>query len=1047
MMVPVMTCSSCGTPTPSGARFCPACGTSLVPAQTVEERKLVTVVFCDLIGSTAMSEALDPETVRAVQLRYFAAMRHQIELFGGTVEKFIGDAVMAVFGVPTMHEDDAHRATAAALGMLRALEALNVELVPTLGVRLRARIGANTGLAVTGTEVSGGQALVSGDTVNVAARLEQHAAEGEVLIGAMTRKALGAAGRTEVVGPLSLKGKAAPVTAYRLLSVDVDAPGLSRRFDMPFVGRAAELDALHRGLGTVATARSPRLVTVCGEPGIGKTRLLRAWRDQLGTACGFGAGRCRAYGEQGSLAPLAEAAEQLLDGAGRGQRLDEDTLSVLRAGLLLDGTPGSSLEGTCLALIRLVERFAESAPVVLVVDDCQWAEDPLLDAVDRLVNLAARIPLLVVCAGRLERLDRWRDWAPPSTHHVQLSGLTDGDCEQIAATRVEVGAHLADDLPAVIEAAGGNPFHLEQLLEAVDDGSHIGVLPPNLQSLIGARIDALAHPERAALELAAVLGRDFQPAQVLALARTGPEGAPGGPLSGGGDSDPVAAALVRLAQRRLIEPGVARPGGGELRLRFSSVLIHEVTYQAMAKRTRADRHERAADLLADSRVTGVAVAGHLERAYRYLVELGRSNQVTETLRRRAAVLLGTAGARALARSDLAWAGSLLRRAVELSRPGDPGRDTAMRQLGENRIAAGKVEEGRVLLRAVLDDTSDPVESAQAKLALVAADSDGPARAAAVARETLPVFEAARDPLGQARARIRLAQEQQFDGHHAPADELLASALAAAERCGAEPERALALGAIGVSLWRGPVPVPVAITRCHDLLAAHGGPRPVVQVTLSCPLAVLLALDERWADARVRLAQARQLADALGYVEGAMVIPVFAATVEALAGRPSVALRLLDEAADAATHARAGSLHHGVTRDTARLLVDLGRPADASARLASVDAPARLLRSDAADLDGILGRILAAQGALDEAVALAERAVAAAAATDSPLVQAVAALDQADVLQRLGLPRRAAVAARSAGRRFADKGDRPGQRRAWYLLAELGKRADTERLEG
>nr|BFE70246.1 hypothetical protein GCM10020092_035470 [Actinoplanes digitatis] len=522
----------------------------------------MTVVFCDLVGSTALSGRLDPETLRWVTLRYFAAMRERIETFGGTVEKFIGDAVMAVFGTPVMHEDDAHRAAAAAAGMVEALAILNAELEQTHGVRLEVRIGVHTGPAVTSTEVSTRQTLVSGETVNIAARLEQHAGAGEILIGPLTREAIGPVADTVEVGPLRLKGKQEAVVAHRLLAIGSDSPELRRRFDLPFVGREPELSALGDTLAAGGT------VTVLGEPGIGKTRLVRAWLDRADPPPRHGWGRCRPYGEQGSLAPLADAVRALLAGSPVGE-------PVLEAYLLLDGTPGPSVEATTAALVRVLATAG-----VPVLDDCQWASDPLLDLLDHLAGQG--VP--VVRLARFDVLDRRPSWCDgPGT--LLLTGLDAGECEIMAATLVEVGAHAVAAPAAVLESTGGNPFYLEQLVAAAAEraGSDPGAdLPTGLQSLIGARIDALPDTERTTLDLAAVLGREFTAGHLTELAGTGP----------------VGAELTRLCDRRLVEP----PGRASADVfRFSNGLIHEATYQVMAKRVRAERHERAADVLAERR--------------------------------------------------------------------------------------------------------------------------------------------------------------------------------------------------------------------------------------------------------------------------------------------------------------------------------------------------------------------------------------------------------------------------------------------------------------
>jgi hypothetical protein len=642
--------------------------------------------------------------------------------------------------------------------------------------------------------------------------------------------------------------------------------------------------------------------------------------------------------------------------------------------------------------------------------------------------------------ARHELLDRWPRLGLDGATIV-LGGLSEPECELMLSALTDVQAHLAGASSSLLEAAGGNPFYLEQLVAAANEAGTAAAdeLPHSLRSLLGARIDALGASDRTVLDLAAVLGRDIAPGQVTALARSGPEGADGGVLSAGGQADPVRTALARLDTRRLVEQGAQDAAGGAYR--FANSLIHEATYQAMAKRTRADRHTRAAEVLAAWHAAAPIVATHLERAYRYRIELGISDGATDALRRRAAELLAAAGAQAAARSDVAWADSLLTRAIELLAAGEPGWAAATRQLGEARIAAGQGDEGRALLQAVIDQTADPVEAAHARLTLAATDPAAATRAAAtVAGEALPVFARAGDELGQARARIRMAQERQLNGLHSEAVDLLEQGLAHAVRCDAEPERALALGAIGVSLWRGPAPVPAAVDRCRALLADHAGPRPAVRLTLSCPLAVLLALDERWDAAHAQLAAAREIAAELAYAEGAVVLPMFEAAVASLAGRSTQALALLDQAAHAARGLGVGGLLDTIARESARLLLDQGRVADAVDRLAArpVLPSAELLRADRADLAGLRGRIAAAGGVVDEAIARVEEAVAAAAGTDSLIVRGYAALDRAMVMDRLGRLEQAVDAAGSAHRHLTDKGHLPGVRRTARVRAGLAR---------
>ncbi|MFD8597374.1 adenylate/guanylate cyclase domain-containing protein [Kitasatospora sp. NPDC059646] len=1003
-------CPGCRRPLPGDARFCASCGTPRADPRGADTagRKIVTVLFCDLVGSTALSGTLDPEALRGVTLRYFDAMRAAIEEHGGTVEKFIGDAVMAVFGVPSVREDDARRALAAALGMLAALRALNAELDAGPGVRLAVRIGVNTGRVVTGSDASARQALVSGEVVNVAARLEQNAGAGEVLIGPDTLRAAGPGVRTAEVGPLRLKGKAQAVTAHRLLGLDGGETGGGHRSDLPFVGRDAELSVLDAEFGQVTEHRSARLVVLGGEPGQGKTRLLRHWLERPGPARTSGIGRCRPTGEQAGLQPLADAVAALL--AGSPGHPHPPGLDVLAQGLLADGTPTPSLADTCAALVEVLGALAAATPLVLVVDDAHRAAALLLDLLDRVVAALTDAPVLVALLGRPELLDA----RPAGAHRVlALGGLPDREALRLVEA-------LGGSAPAhLLERAGGNPLHLEQLLAAPAGAGGDGV-PLTLQTLIGARLDALDPAERRAVDLACVLGREFAPDELAALDTGGPD---------------LSAALRRLGRHRLVVPDGAA-------FRFASGVVQEVAYECLSKQGRAERHERAAGLRSVRSCGPAAVGGHLERAHRYRAELGLHGERTEALRLAAARALAEAGARAAARTDPGWAVDLLTRATGLLHPGEDGRLPAARRLGEALLGLGRIEPGRALLAEVGGSADDPVEVAHARLSLAAlGQQQDPAP---VARQTLPVFEQAGDELGQARACLRLAQQEQTDGRHAAATRLLGRAVRHAERAGGEQERASALGAIGVSLWRGPVPAPAAVRRCRELLAAQGRGRRAVAVTLNCPLAVLLALADDEAGAAACLAEAGQHAERLGYAEAAAFLPLFGATVAALGGRAREALELLAAASAAARELGGGALLSGALLDTARLHLDLDEPGAARSALAALERErsrtgGRLSFAALAERDGLRARLAAADGDRDGALVLARGAVAEAGRTDSPILQGLAAADLARTAALLGLDRERSLAAAAAGGRFAAKGHGPGVRLAGALAGHHPRR--------
>ncbi|WP_329571572.1 adenylate/guanylate cyclase domain-containing protein [Kitasatospora sp. NBC_01266] len=1076
-----MNCLTCGGILPDAARFCPSCGTPCAAppepaapaAARAEERKVVTVVFCDLVGSTALSGRLDPEALRSVTLRYFELMSSQLELHGGTVEKFIGDAVMAVFGIPAMHEDDARRALAAALDMLGALEELNAGLTGSLGVRLDVRIGVNTGEAVANSEVSARQALVSGEVVNVAARLEQNAAAGQILIGPDTLRAAGACAVVEEAGLLELKGKTERVRAYRLLGLRGDDPELMRRFDTPFVGRERELGELDEGFAQLVGTPGARLITVYAEAGMGKTRLVREWLagHRPGSTL-TGSGRCRPYGDRGSLAPLADALQRLLadvreGGSGatpgppprtRPEASDPgpgfpaaESLALLRGGLLLDGTPTPSAEETGAALAEVLAALAGRCPVILVLDDFHWAGPLLREVLGRLVADLAQAPVLVLCVARLELLENCPRWGTGQdrAQTLVLDSLTPRESLRLAAGLVEVAGHL-DTVPAqLLDRAEGNPLHLEQLLALLAEQRDPSELPPTVQALLGARIDALVGPERTALSLAAVVGREFGTDELADLARSGPEGGQGGELAPDSHGvDAVRPALRGLDRRRLIETAEGAVAG-EAMYRFSSGLVHEVSYQSMAKRIRAERHERVADLLAGRNAPDSVIGGHLAKAHRYRADLGLIDPHTGELRLRAGERLARGGEHALSRADLAWAEELLAQAVGLCDPGEPPWLTAAWRLAEVQLATGRTEQGRELLRQVLAVAEQPgaqqpdTVAAQVRLALAVLDP-GPdlRRVAEVARAELPLFDAAGDSLGIARCCLRIAQEQQLLGRHGAAQRLLDRALEHALRAEAEPERAAALGAIGVSLWLGPTPVPEAVARCRTLLADHGRDRRAVQVTLNCPLAVLFALGERWAEASACLVAARRTADELGYAEAAVFLPIFGAAVEQLAGRPEQAVTLLRRADQAGRELGAGALLGAIGRDLARALLAAGRTEECATALSSLGAAQdRLPCSDAADLFGTLARVQAHGGCAASATVLAERAVDEAGLTDSPVVRAMAALDLAHSELLLARPVPAARAAALADHLFAAKGHLVGVRWAAALTVAANTAAD------
>ena len=414
----MLRCPGCGEENPDRFRLCGYCGTVLVARLPPQEvRKTVTVVFCDLKGSTELGDRLDSEALREVLALYFSAMKPVLERHGGTIEKYIGDAIMAVFGLPRMHEDDALRAVRAAASMREALEDLNVTLRAQFGVTLENRTGVNTGEVVTG-DTGDSQRLATGDTVNVAARLEQAAPAGEILIGESTYRLVRETVAVVPVEPLTLKGKPEPVPAYRLLSITAAATSTGPA-SWPLVGRAREIAALDAEFRRSVAGPQGRLITLFGQAGVGKSRLIEEFVNSLTDEATVLRGRCLSYGDGITFWPLAEVLRQAAGIVPEDS--EEDARIKLKSCFgeqLADAT--SRIEsGIGLSLdlygkdelfwgVRAVlEELARRRPLVVVFDDIHWAEPTFLDLIEDIIDASLGVPLLLVCAARHElREDR-----------------------------------------------------------------------------------------------------------------------------------------------------------------------------------------------------------------------------------------------------------------------------------------------------------------------------------------------------------------------------------------------------------------------------------------------------------------------------------------------------------------------------------------------------------------------------------------------------------------------------------------------------------------
>jgi class 3 adenylate cyclase/tetratricopeptide (TPR) repeat protein len=1006
-------------------------------------RKTVTVLFCDVVGSTSLGESVDPETTRRVMLRYFDETRTVLERHGGTVEKFIGDAVMAVFGVPVVHEDDALRAVRAADELRTGLGKLNGELEQQWGVRLEWRMGVNTGEVVVG-DPSGTQTIASGDTVNVAARLQQAAEPGDVLLGRETYRLV--RDRIEA-GPLqafSLKGKREAVAPWKLEQLHERAAGMLRRLDSPFVGRDREREAIERSYRAAVEESACRLLALLGAPGIGKTRLAQECISRLLSAQVL-QGRCLPYGEGITFWPITEIVRSAAsistdDGpeAARAKvarllRRSEDAALVCDrvCGTIGFGGGTPRTEESFWALRRLFESIAAARPLVLVFEDLHWAEPTLLDLLEYLVGWSSGAPILLFAIARPELIDT----------RASLGGgaivLEPLGADEIGALAANALGSLPVD-PAVVarvtEAADGNPLFAQEFARMlVDDGLLAGdtgvwtatdsldslAVPPSINALLAARLDRLDAQEREVVQCASVVGKEFWWGSVAELVEPRLRA-------------DVASRLQALVRKRLVFPAGSSAIIGEDAFRFSHILVRDAAYAALSKSRRAEMHERHAEwLLAKSgeRATEVEeiVGYHLEQASRARTELAPIDPAAAALARRAAGHLAAAGRRALARGDTSAAVGLLRRASTLDERA--GAELAP-ELGRALVESGALAEADELLSGAIEKAN-------------AAGDEGRAAHAAVVRaevrfRTNPTW-AVEETRTVAEAAIATFTRCDDDGGLAQALRLLSATHAsqsewqamknALERARLHAERVRDLRSLAaiemwlnVSLYYGPTPAEETIARYHAVLQTAED-ESVVAGQTACLLAGALAMTGRFGEARTYAGRGTMILTGLGLPVGLGHARAYIADAELLAGDANAAEHELMEAY--AIHDgigdRSGAMSFAI--DLAHLLCTQGRYDEADQWAA--------LGRDLLDESDVMTRVtgLAAEARLAahagrerEAMELAARAVELAERTDALNLRGDAWSSLAEVLRQARAHDEAREAAASAVRLYELKGN-------------------------
>ncbi len=610
-------CPACGKELPGEFPFCPYCAAPLsgIPSPTgVRERKIVSVLFCDLVGFTASSEAADPEEVQARLAPYHAHTRERIEAFGGTVEKFIGDAVMAVFGAPVAHEDDAERAVRAGLSVLEGIEELNAA-DPALG--LAVRVGINTGEAVVtvGARPEQGEGMAAGDVVNTAARIQTAAPIGGVAVGEGTHRATSRVFEYEALEPAAAKGKAEPVAIWQALaSIGRFGSDVIRSLTTPLIGRETDLALLRSLFDKVARDSEVQLVTVVGEPGVGKSRLvaeLFAYIDSLKQLVTWRQGRCLPYGDGitfWALGEIVKAHAGIYESDSAEQATakleallpESDERPWLRARLLplvgVETGQPASREESFTAWRRFIEAIAEQDPAVLVVEDIHWADEALLAFLEHVADWSQGVPLLVVCTARPELYEAHPAWGAGLANQtaIRLGPLSNAETAKLVSGLLERAALPPNTEQLLLERAGGNPLYAEEFVRMLRDRDLLdgdGSLradvqvpfPDSIQALIAARIDTLPADRKQLLQDAAVVGKVFWAGAAAALGRR--------------TAESVEAALHDLSRKELIRHSRQSSMEGESEFGFWHLLVRDVAYGQIPRGERGRRHLAAADWL------------------------------------------------------------------------------------------------------------------------------------------------------------------------------------------------------------------------------------------------------------------------------------------------------------------------------------------------------------------------------------------------------------------------------------------------------------------
>ena len=1042
-------CPSCGEQSPAGMRFCTVCGASLATAVARESRRTVTIVFAMPKVHVQSGEAPGPEVLREVMTRYFEGMRSALERHGGTVEKFIGDAVMAVFGLPVRHEDDAVRAVRAAADMQSALELLNPSFRADHDLELSNHIGVNSGEVIAG-DARTAQRLVTGDAVNTAARLEQAASGGEIVLGDLTYRLARDQIEVEFMQPLALKGKAEPVPAYRLVSVSAERAA-AKSSGTPFVGRETEMENLSRGLTDAIENRHARLVAVVGDAGVGKSRLIREFATRAEEQARLIRGRCLPYGDGITFWPLAEAVreaagitnedsprvatrriDRLLERAG----VQDREAVVERVAAAINLSPAQFPVAELMwGARRLLETLAADRPLVLLVDDLHWAEPTFLEFLDHLIDTVENASLLILGSSRHEISERHAEWtAAHLPMLITLEPLSDADAGKIVEELL--GSLEARVRARIAAAAEGNPLYVEQIVSMLVEtgaiergadgwiakqGSNHLQIPPTVQALVAARLDALQSEERAVVDPASVIGLTFAFEAISELVDEGVRPGIGEDLN---------VLVAKQFVRQLPDE--------EVLYRFGHQIIRDTAYGSLLKRVRAALHERFvtwAERVNRERGRELEfeeiLGYHLEQAYRYRSELGVIDESALRLAAQAASKLGSAGRRAAGRGDAAAAASLLNRAAVVLPADSPDRVELLTEFAEASIEQGQFDAARRAIDEAGGSASkleDPRLEARANLmgyllGLASTGSAGELDATVRGLHSMiDVFEQSGDLGWVARAWHLLGTVEGTAGRYDRTSEAGQRTVHYGRE--ANDARSIARGVLNDSYaaLHGTTPVTDAIQRCEEYLPLVHGNRTAEAVVLAA-LGQLTAMTGRFDEARELATRSRQMVADLGPSGLAASLSDHTSRIEFLAGDPEAAERELRRDYDVLAAMNEAYFRSTIGALLGHALWRLGR-GDEAVEFARIS-------RELADVDDVYSQVLwrtveakylARAGRSDEGIALAQEALRLLAASVDIELKADTLFDLAEVLAVAGREHEGGPHLREALALYREKGD-------------------------